>query len=218
MLSVVIPTINEKENLALILPHLKHYAQEIVIVDDGSTDGTIELARQAGCKVIDRGRRMGVGSAVYDGVAAASGEIVAVMDADHSHPIEALRSVSLIEVDAVDIIKFSRFIAGGAMETHGRHFLMRYFNRFLAMVAGVHVQDFTGGYVLAKKETFDFATTAIQGEWNIEYMIHNRKRRIAEIPYLYRRRTIGHRNHIARVLGTETYFSIAWERERLRKR
>ncbi len=194
MLSVVIPTINEKGNLELILPLLKHYAREIVVVDDGSTDGTVELARNAGCKVIERGKRLGVGSAVYEGVKIAMGDIVAVMDADHSHPIEALRSVSLIEVDAVDIIKFSRFVAGGGMEGGGRHYLMRHFNRFLAMIAGVHVQDFTGGYVLAKKETFNFCPTAIQGEWNIEYMIHNHKRRIAEIPYIYRRRTIGQSN------------------------
>ena len=194
MLSVVIPTINEKQNLMLILPHLKHYAQEIVVVDDGSTDGTIEVARNAGCKIIERGKRLGVGSAVYDGVKAATGDIVAVMDADHSHPIEALRSVSLIEVDVVDVIKFSRFIAGGGMEAQSRHFLMRYFNSFLAMIAGVHVQDFAGGYVLAKRSTFNFRPTAVHGEWNIEFMIHNRKRRIAEIPYIYRRRTIGSSN------------------------
>lgn len=194
MLSVIIPTINEELNLRQILPQLKHYAQEIVLVDDGSTDGTVELAKRHGCVVVERGKKMGVGSAVYEGVRHAAGELVAVMDADHSHPIEALKSVVLIEVGSVDIIKFSRFIAGGGMEAKSRHFLMRYFNRFLAMVAGVHTQDFTGGYVVARKETFDYPQTAVQGEWNIEYMIHNRKKRIAEIPYIYRRRASGQSN------------------------
>lgn len=194
MLSVIIPTINEEKNLGTILPQLKNYCQEIVIVDDGSTDGTLKIAQQFGCTIVSRGKKMGVGSAVYDGVKAAKHDIVAVMDADHSHPIEALKSVVLIEVGSVDIIKFSRFIAGGGMEQRFRHFLMRYFNRFLAAVARVYTQDFTGGYVVAKKETFDYQQTAIHGEWNLEYMIHNRKKRIAEIPYTYRRRASGKSN------------------------
>lgn len=194
MLSVIIPTINEEKNLETILPQLKSYAQEIVIVDDGSTDGTLRLAKQHGCKIVGRKKKLGVGTAVYDGVRAASGDIVAVMDADHSHPIEALKSVVLIEVGSVDIIKFSRFIAGGGMEDKFRHLLMRYFNRFLSAVAGVHTQDFTGGYIVAKKANFEYSQTAVQGEWNIEFMIHNRKKRIAEIPYSYMRRTIGQSN------------------------
>ncbi len=194
MLSIVVPTINEEQNLLTILPQIFKHANEVIIVDDGSTDGTLEVAKRFGCKIVNRGKRMGVGSAVYDGVKVASHPIVAVMDADHSHPIEALKSFVLIEVDAVDIIKFSRFVAGGGMEDHFRHFLMRWFNRFQAALAHVHVQDFTGGYVIAKKETFNFSQTAVHGEWNIEYMIHNRKKRIAEIPYIYRHRASGQSN------------------------
>ena len=194
MLSMIIPTINERENLETLLPLLKPYAQEIIIVDDGSTDGTVEVARRYGCKTIERGRRLGVGSAVYEGVKQAKGDIVAVMDADRSHPTEVLKSIVLIELGLVDIIKFSRFIEGGRMEDKGRHFLMRYYNRFLARVAGVHTQDFTGGYLAAKKETFDYPQTAIHGEWNLEYMSYNRKKRVAEIPYLYRRRVSGKSN------------------------
>lgn len=194
MLSVIIPTINEEGNLKEILPRLKELADEIVVVDDGSTDGTISLCESHGCVVVNRGKRLGVGSAVYDGVKAAKGNIVAVMDADHSHPMEALKSINLIEVDSVDMVKFSRFVAGGGMEAKFRHFLMRYWNRFLAMIAYVHVQDFTGGYVMAKRETFDFKQTAIQGEWNLEYMIHNRHVRIAEVPYIYKSRTVGESN------------------------
>ncbi len=198
MLSVIIPTINEEGNLKTILPTLKQYCDEIVIVDDGSTDGTLELARQHACKIVNRGKKLGVGSAVYDGVRAASHAIVAIMDADHSHPMEALKSAVLIEVGSVDIIKFSRFVAGGGMEDNFRHGLMRLFNRFLAMIAHVHTQDFTGGYIVATKECFDFEQTAIQGEWNLEFMIHNRKKRIAEIPYIYKHRASGQSNWTGR--------------------
>lgn len=191
MLSVIIPTINEEHNLRTILPLLKQYTDEIVIVDDGSTDNTLTVAGDFGCKVVNRKKKMGVGSAVYDGVHAALGDIIAIMDADHSHPIEALKSAVLIEIDAADIIKFSRFIAGGGMESRFRHFLMRYFNRLLAMLANVHTHEFTGGYIVAKRETFDYKKTAVHGEWNVEYMMHNRKKRIAEIPYTYRRRAHG---------------------------
>ena len=191
---MIIPTVNERKNLETLLPLLKPYAQEIIIVDDGSTDGTVEVAKSYGCKTIERGRRLGVGSAVYEGVKQAKGDIVAVMDADLSHPTEVLKSIVLIELGIVDIIKFSRFIAGGGMEDNNRHFLMRYNNRFLATVAGVHTQDFTGGYLAAKKETFNYPQSAIHGEWNLEYMIYNRKKRIAEIPYLYRRRASGKSN------------------------
>lgn len=191
MLSVIIPTINEGSNLKILLPKVKNNCDEIVIVDDGSVDDTLEIARKFGCIIIERGKRSGIGTAVHCGVKEAHGDIVAIMDGDDSHPVEALRSVNLIELDVVDIIKLSRFIPGGGMADKRRESLLGIYNKLFSLISFINVHDFTGGYVIAKKETFNFNSTAINGEWVAEYMLHNRKRRIAEIPYVYKCRLKG---------------------------
>jgi dolichyl-phosphate beta-glucosyltransferase len=102
-LSVVIPTYNKESRIAATLDkvasflELKPYASEIVVVDDGSADGTEEAARRAlagqarlAAKVLSRGFNLGKGASVREGVLAAAGEIVLFADDDLSTPIEEL--------------------------------------------------------------------------------------------------------------------------------
>src|SRR5260370_21296727 len=97
-LSVVIPTYNERDQIESIVNQIlsacaaRAVKAEVVIVDDNSPDGTgqraEELARTRPVHVIHRASKLGLGSAVTEGIAAAAAEIVAVMDADLSHPPE----------------------------------------------------------------------------------------------------------------------------------
>ncbi len=90
MISVIIPTYNERENLKKIIPMihdiLKDRDYEIVVVDDNSPDGTWEIAKELSkkypVKLLMREERQGLATAVIDGIKIAEGKIIVVMDAD----------------------------------------------------------------------------------------------------------------------------------------
>src|SRR5581483_12502518 len=94
--SLIVPTYNERERLAALIEEVfaacsaSNMTPEMIVVDDNSPDGTgaraERLAERWPIRVIHRARKLGLGSAVLDGLAAAAGDVVAVMDADLSHP------------------------------------------------------------------------------------------------------------------------------------
>jgi glycosyltransferase involved in cell wall biosynthesis len=112
LVSVIVPTLNEAENLRVVLPQLSH-EYEVVIVDGGSKDGTIEVARELRPDaIIVRQPGRGKGDALLCGFAVAAGDVLVMFDADGSAKadeiprfIEALRDA--------DFAKGSRFVAGG---------------------------------------------------------------------------------------------------------
>jgi glycosyltransferase involved in cell wall biosynthesis len=114
--SIVIPARNEARNLAEVLPRLPQ-VHEVILVDGGSTDGTIEAARAAlpGIVVVQQSRT-GKGNALACGFAAATGSIIVMFDADGSaDPREIPRFVSAL-VAGADVAKGSRFLPGGGSE------------------------------------------------------------------------------------------------------
>ena len=80
-ISLVIPAHNEKGGLAHLLPDVPTYIDEVVVVDNNSTDGTGEVARGFGCRVVEE-KQLGYGIALKSGFQAAEGEIIVTMDAD----------------------------------------------------------------------------------------------------------------------------------------
>jgi dolichol-phosphate mannosyltransferase len=123
--SVVIPTLNEAENIHPLLTRIFETAQasqlslEVVIVDDSSTDGTREQVRgwqlTHPVTMVCRETKDGLASAVIEGARIARGAIVVVMDADLSHPPEALPElIRPIAADTCDMVIGSRYIEGGS--------------------------------------------------------------------------------------------------------
>jgi glycosyltransferase involved in cell wall biosynthesis len=113
-LSVVIPTKNEERNIAWVLERLPSEVDEVVLVDGHSTDRTLEVARivRPDIRIIHEPRR-GKGAAVRAGIAAASGFVVAMLDADCSmDPQELPRFVEPVAA-GMDLVKGSRFVPGG---------------------------------------------------------------------------------------------------------
>ncbi len=112
--SVVVPTRNEARNLPYVLPRIPDWVHEIILVDGHSTDDTIEVARrlQPDIRVMTQ-RGKGKGAALRTGFAAATGDIIVMLDADGStDPGEILSFVTALLAGA-DFAKGSRFIHGG---------------------------------------------------------------------------------------------------------
>jgi glycosyltransferase involved in cell wall biosynthesis len=115
--SAVIPTLNEAKNLRVLLPLLPDWIYELIIVDGHSTDDTVEIARKfCAHAVIVMASQRGKGAALRSGFAAATGDIIVVLDADCSmHPREIVLLVSAL-MSGADLVKGSRFIQGGGTD------------------------------------------------------------------------------------------------------
>lgn len=113
-LSVVIPALNEAQNLPHVLPHIPSWVDEVLLVDGESIDGTIEIARELLPHVrIVRQEGHGKGAALQSGFKAARGEIIVMLDADGStDPREIPVFVNALLAGA-DFAKGSRFVQGG---------------------------------------------------------------------------------------------------------
>ncbi len=113
-MSVVIPALNEAENLRVVLAELPADIYEVILVDGNSTDGTVEVAREhyPTVRIVGQPGR-GKGDALAAGFAAARGDIVVMLDADGSaDPSEIGRFVEVLE-NGADFAKGSRFLSGG---------------------------------------------------------------------------------------------------------
>jgi len=191
-------TIDEEANLRVLLPRLRPIVREIVIVDDGSTDASCDVARAHGALVVARPRRLGIGTVVYTAVARASSAWIATMDADASHPPSAIVDAYARVDEGYDIVRFSRFLAGSTWEAgRARRVGLRVFGAVLATLCRLPLTDPTNGFMLARRECFDGATRfqTDPGEgWVAEFLARNRGRAMIEIPYAHAARLCG-RSH-----------------------
>ena len=87
--TVVIPCLNEEEGIQEVLREVPSFVDEIIVVDNGSTDRTAAVAREMGARVVTEMNR-GYGRAYKSGFAQATGDIIVTLDGDHSYPVDAL--------------------------------------------------------------------------------------------------------------------------------
>jgi glycosyltransferase involved in cell wall biosynthesis len=107
--SVVIPCFNEEEGVAHVLRGMPDYVDEVIVVDNNSTDGTAEVARELGAIVIHESRK-GYGRAYQAGLPAATGDIVATVDGDGTYPSTMIAPlIDAILAGGLDFISASRF-------------------------------------------------------------------------------------------------------------
>ncbi|MFN8446531.1 MAG: glycosyltransferase family 2 protein [Caldilineaceae bacterium] len=119
--SIIIPAKNEARNLPYVLPHLPHWAHEVILVDGNSSDGTAEVAKLL-CERIQvvqqKGR--GKGAALRTGFALATGDIIVMLDADGSMNPGEIPAYLGVLLTGADVAKGSRFLQGGGTHDMGR--------------------------------------------------------------------------------------------------
>src|SRR5713101_7366476 len=134
--SVVIPALNEERNIPHVLARIPRDVHQVILVDGKSVDKTVEIVRSArpDATVVDQTRR-GKGNALACGFAAATGDIIAMIDADGSaDPAEIPKFVQAL-LDSADFAKGTRFIAGGGSSDITN--LRRIGNRMLSVLVNV---------------------------------------------------------------------------------
>jgi len=200
VISVVVPTYNEVESLPRLARGLAEALPgrdwELVVVDDGSPDGTADaaarLAPELPVRVVRRAGKAGLASAVLAGIAAARGDLLVVMDADLSHPTEAVPRLVDAIVGGADLAVGSRYVRGGGVEDWPLH--RRIVSRVACLMGNalVPVRDATSGFFALRREVLDGARiNAIGFKIGFEIIARGRYRKVVEVPYVFRDREHG---------------------------
>ena len=153
LVSVILPAKNEAEGLKLTLPRLREALPEaeIIVVDDGSTDGTAAVAVPFG-KVLSSPYSMGNGAAVKRGARAATGDILVFMDADGQHDPAHIRILIEKLESGYDMVVGSRDSAGQA--NAGRGAANRFYNGLASWMTGHRIDDLTSGFRAVRADKF----------------------------------------------------------------
>jgi dolichol-phosphate mannosyltransferase len=192
-LTVVIPVLNERENVERLLPRAARVlddigcSYELLVVDGGSTDGTEEAARVGGARVL-RQQLPGYGGALRDGLAAARGTFILTLDADLSHDPDFIVKLWRGR-ERADVVIASRYVRGGVayMPRH-RLLLSRILNGFFARGLGLPVRDLSSGFRLyraAAVQELPLQGTNFEVLEEILVKAHAAGWRILEIPFTY---------------------------------
>ena len=196
----MVPTYNEAGSLPLLVDRLvKAFAGrewELVVVDDGSPDGTADLAEGLGktypIRVVRRPGKAGLASAVVAGFAAAKGDVLLVMDADLSHPPEVAPRLADAIANGADLAVGSRYVRGGGLEDWP---LRRQVVSRVACLMGqvlVPVRDSTSGFFALRRSVIDgVALNPIGFKIGFEVMARGKYKKVVEVPYTFRDREHG---------------------------
>jgi dolichol-phosphate mannosyltransferase len=175
-LAIVLPTFNERGNLASLVERLDTalagISWEAIFVDDDSPDGTSDEARSISrgdrrVRVIHRIGRRGLASAAIEGMMATSAPVVAVMDADHQHdPALLPQMLAAVAGGECDVAVASRFAEGASTEQWGRPDRVRASNLANAIarkVTGVELSDPMSGYFMLRADSLRATAPSLSG-------------------------------------------------------
>ncbi|HYI81056.1 MAG TPA: polyprenol monophosphomannose synthase [Thermoleophilaceae bacterium] len=234
---LILPTYNEAENIerivAAALPQLAATGLEhrILVVDDGSPDGTGQIAdrlaaeNSAAVEVLHRTSKDGIGPAYLAGfrrALAGGADLVMEMDSDFSHdPVDIPRLVAAAE--RADLVLGSRYVPGGGVTDWGllRRVISRGGSLYARLLLGIPVNDLTGGFKCFRRsvlETLDLAAVAADGYgFQIEMTYRTIKAgfRVEEVPIVFRDRRAGTSKMSARI-AVEAFWKVPLLRFRVR--
>jgi len=203
ILSIIIPCYNEKDHIVSLVNKVLQAPieeKEIIVVDDCSTDGTLEILNREikplVSKILYHEKNAGKGAALRTGIAAATGDVVIIQDADLEYdPNEYPRVVTPIFEDKADVVYGSRFAKGS-------HYENAYFQNIVAnkvltglsnLFTGLHITDMETCYKAFRREVIQSVTIEEERfgfEPEITAKVARKKCRITEVPISYYPRKI----------------------------
>ena len=153
-LSIVLPAKNEEAGLALLLPRLRaqYPHAEILLVDDGSTDKTAQVAASAGVEVVGSPYSMGNGAAIKRGAALARGRVIVFMDADAQHEPENIAALLAKLEEGYDMVVAAR--DGDGQASRSRGLANGFYNRLSSWMTGHDIRDLTSGFRAVRADKF----------------------------------------------------------------
>jgi len=205
MVSVIAPTYNEAENIRQFISDVSEVLKinridgELIIIDDNSPDGTALLARGLqsqynNLEVMTRDGSPCLSRAVQEGFGRAKGEIVVVMDADLSHPAEAIpRLVEPLRLGRCQMAICSRYVAGGGVTEWplSRRAISRA-GAILANAIAPNVKDAASGFFAVKRSVFEDIKFSSNGQKiGLEIIAKGNYTDILEVPYIFKDRQKG---------------------------
>lgn len=153
-ISIVLPAKNESAAIGQTIKHIQklEVIAEIIVVNDGSTDQTKQVAEQAGAKVISHPYSKGNGAAIKTGARHAQGEIIIFMDADGQHdPNDIPQFIKKLE-QGYDLVVGAR--QKGSQASLGRGFANAFYNKLATYMTEHQVEDLTSGFRAVRAEKF----------------------------------------------------------------
>lgn len=200
--TIVVPTYNECGRLDALIEQVfaachGRLSIEVIVVDDNSPDGTGAraegLAAGRALRVIHRRGKLGLGSAVLEGFAAATADVVGVIDADLSHPPALIPTLyGALRDRELDMVVASRYVDGGSSE--GFAWSRRVLSRTACLASRIvtPVHDAMSGFFLIRRTCLDRLQTSAHGfKIGLELLVRARVRRVGEVPYTFVGRTVG---------------------------
>ena len=204
-LSLIIPTFNEERRIGksldriLAFLHSQPYPSEIIIVDDGSQDRTVDVVQQRSnsnhpIRIERQPHNLGKGEAIKRGMLQGNGSYLFFSDADLSVPIEALSTFLTILENGCDVAVGSRRNPGAVLEVHQplyRELMGKVFTWLSNWILGLHVSDFTCGFKGFRREAARelFFRQRLRN-WSFDpeilYLAKLKQYRVAEIPVRWR--------------------------------
>ena len=224
---VIIPTFNERENLAPIIGRVRSSVPEadILVADDNSPDGTGEIADELAAqdehvRVMHRLGKEGLGAAYLAGFAWALQEgydVVIEMDADGSHQPEQLHRL-LDALRGADLVLGSRWVPGGRTENwpKSRQLISRSGSAYTRLMLGVPIHDATGGFRAFRAETLrklDLHEVASQGycfQIDLAWRALQRGMTVREVPITFVERTAGASKMSRKIVVEALWRVTAW--------
>jgi glycosyltransferase involved in cell wall biosynthesis len=186
---VIIPAYNEERFIGSVVLRVKKYVETVIVIDDGSTDQTAEIATEAGAFVVQHAENQGKGTAVNSGLQKAlefSPDVVVMIDADGQHiPSELPDVVGPIVQGEADIVVGSRYLENRSEVPKHRIWGHRVFNFLTRAASGTHVSDSQSGFRAFSPKalnTISFNSNGFSVESEMQFMAKEYDLKVKEVP------------------------------------
>jgi glycosyltransferase involved in cell wall biosynthesis len=196
----IVPAFQERASIARVVEDIRRLSSaDVVVIDDGSGDGTAAEAVRAGARVITLPFNLGIGSAVQTGyMVALEGkyDIAIQVDGDGQHPAEEIdRLIAALSETGADIVVGSRFLGAGAYRPPiGRRLGIAVFARIVSTITGYRMTDTTSGFRASGARAISLFAAAYPHDYpEVEAVIiaHRAGLKLVEIPVVMRERQGG---------------------------